>query len=73
MTRTEPIVDLAASRRHLRLADVEQTVERIAATVFDQIAQAMACGGRIAARLRRLHGEAAQGADRPQSADRHRR
>jgi hypothetical protein len=37
MTRTEPIAHLAASHPHLRLADVEQIVERIAVTVFDQI------------------------------------
>ena len=43
MTRSELIADLAASNPHLRVADVELIV----ATIFDQIAAALARGERI--------------------------
>jgi integration host factor subunit beta len=43
MTRSDLITDLAASSPHLRLADVELIV----ATIFDQITEALARGGRV--------------------------
>jgi integration host factor subunit beta len=43
MTRSDLIADLAASSPHLRPADVELIV----ATVFDQIAEALARGQRV--------------------------
>jgi integration host factor subunit beta len=43
MTRSDLIAELAASSPHLRLADVELIV----ATVFDQITEALARGGRV--------------------------
>ncbi len=43
MTRSELMAELAASNPHLRAADVE----RIVATVFDEITEALARGQRV--------------------------
>jgi integration host factor subunit beta len=43
LTRAELIADLAASNPHLRVADVELIVT----TIFDQITDALAHGGRV--------------------------
>jgi integration host factor subunit beta len=43
LTRSELIAELAASHPHLRVADVELLV----ATIFDQITDALARGGRV--------------------------
>ena len=43
MTRSDLIADIAASNPHLRVADVELIV----ATIFDQITDALAGGGRV--------------------------
>ena len=43
MTRSDLIAELAASNPHLRVADVELIV----ATIFDQITDALAGGGRV--------------------------
>ena len=43
MTRSDLIAELAASNPHLRGADVELIV----ATIFDQITDALAHGGRV--------------------------
>ena len=43
MTRSELIAELAASHPHLRVADVELIV----ATIFDQMSDALARGGRV--------------------------
>jgi integration host factor subunit beta len=46
VTRSELIAELAASHPHLRVADVELIV----ATIFDQIADALARGDRVEVR-----------------------
>ena len=43
LTRSDLIADIAADNPHLRQADVELIV----ATIFDQIADALARGGRV--------------------------
>ena len=43
MTRSDLIAELAASNPHLKLADLELLVD----TVFEQIADALARGGRV--------------------------